>query len=211
MLKLKTVRSVVERTPLLAGTVMVFLLVTGPHASQVDRSADADALEQLPSSPKSKIAINIGEGNGPPDSKVVLPVSVSAPQTANLGAVKIRLGFPKALLEFVEMELSGLALAAGAEVRTAIQPGPGNDQSVVEATISTVSPDGPRRALPVGRLGQLVFRIGKTAKPSTWISLTDTATASTVDEPSKSVPVEAYKTRIGVSLPPVSACFFYMH
>lgn len=210
MLKLKTVRSVLKRTYLLAGTVMVFLVVTVPHASQFDRSADADATEQLPSSPKEKSAVNIGEGTAPPDSKVMLPVSVSAPETLKLGEIKIRLGFPRALLEFVSMELSGFALASGAEARTVVQPGSSKDQSVVELTISTSSPDGPQLALPSGRLGQLVFRISKTAKPSTWISLTHTAAVSTRDDPS-SMPVEAYKTRIGVSLPPVSACFFYMH
>ena len=202
------------RISLLAVTVLVLLLTPGLRASSHSNSVnDASTLEGLPSSQASEpTVVSISEGNAAPDEQVVLSVSLSASDAVPVGAINIRLGFPKALLTFVEIELSGLSLAVEAKAHAEVRKGPNDADSILDATISIVSEAGSQRSLPVGRVAQLIFQVDKSAKPSTWIPLTHEVTASTTDDPPQLItPVNTYKTRIGVSLAPVTACFFYMH
>ena len=156
--------------------------------------------------------ISITESSAPPDSQVVLPLALDAPDSVRVGAIDVRLTFPKALLTFVSVEPSGLAVGVDAVVQSDVKPGAKEGESVLHATISTTGSGGSRQPIPTGPLAYVAFRIAKTAKPETVITLTHEVSATTVDDPPKPVaPIAASAAQIGVAKEPVPACFFYMH
>lgn len=159
-----------------------------------------------------QVTVTVGEGTAAPDAPVTLALSLSAPDTLPIGSVTVRIAFPKALLSFVNIDSSGLALAVNADVRAEVKKGPNEATSVVEATISTIGKGGSRQAIPVGLIAYLSFKIDNRAEVETTIALTHEATATTTgDQPGPVIGVVASKAEVNVSSPPVAACFFYMH
>lgn len=187
--------------------VLTLVLALG-FASDVVGGKAAPA---LPRQSSPGVSLSVKELTGPPGAEVVLPVTLSAPEALKIGEIKIRVGFQKSLLTFVKMELGGLATAGGATLQTQVRPG-SDDSSAVDITLSTSAAASPRQTLAAGEIGRIVFRIGKTAKPNSWIPLSLAVTASSVDDPPSPItPVTAYRTRVGVAVPPAIGCFFYMH
>lgn len=168
---------------------------------------DGRAAEQQPTGPPT---LSLGEASAPPGAPVVAPLTLSAPEGVRVGSVEVRLTYPKALLAFVKIEPSGLALGVGATVQADAKGGPDAQSSTLHVSIST--PAGSRQPLPSGPLAYLGFTIDESAKAETSIALTHAAEALTTDDPPRLVkPLVAAPATISVSVPPVPACFFYMH
>jgi hypothetical protein len=155
--------------------------------------------------------VTLGESGAPPDSPVTIPVSVATVPGAKLGAVTIRLTFPKDQLTFDKAEPSGLAVAVDAKLRSDVKAASA-DSSVLETRVSTIDPGGKRDPIPTGPVAYLSFRIGKAVKSGTTIPLTLVAEMETTDTPPKPIaPVKAETGPLTVADAPVPACFFYMH
>jgi hypothetical protein len=198
--------------PLVLGGALVLLSQPVAASSVPDAAAERSTLQESSSGSSKPVSVSVGEANGYPDADVVLPVSLSRAADAPDGSIRIQLTFPEAQLNFVKVEPSGVAVAAGVTARAKVTKGAAAEPSMLEVTIATAADAKPRRPLPSGRIAELVFHIEKHATRDAWIPLTHQATASSTDDPPKPIePVVAYRTRIAVSTPPISACFFYMH
>lgn len=159
-----------------------------------------------------KTTLRLGEASAPPGAPVVAPLTLTVAEGTRVGSVDVRLTFPKALLKFVKIEPSGLALAVEAIVKAEATDGADTTSSTVHVTVSTLGAGGSRKPLPSGVLGYLAFTVAPGAKPLTAIAFAHEATALTVDTPPAPVtPLTLDPAKITVANPPVPACFFYMH
>jgi hypothetical protein len=170
----------------------------------------AAAPSGAPSREQEPTNLTLGEASAPPGSPVTAPLTLSVPEGAEVGSLKVRLTYPKALLTFEKVEPSGLSLGVGAAVDATVEEGLGGKSSTLAVTISTGSP--PPKALPPGPLAYIGFRISDRAEPESTIPLTHSAEAFGVGDPPRRVePISAAPAAIQVSAPAVPACFFYMH
>ena len=156
--------------------------------------------------------LTLGEPSAPPGSPVTVPLTLSVPESVNVGSLEIRLTFPKALLTFTKVEPSGLAVGLDARVEATVESGPDAKSSTLRVRVATPGNAGERKPLPAGLLAYIGFTIAKTAKPDTTISLVHVATARTThSDPRPVTPLGIANGKINVTKPPVPACFFYMH
>lgn len=163
-----------------------------------------------PQEPERPATISIGESAAQAGAPVVAPLTLASAAEMEIGSVTIRLTYPKALLSFVKLEPSGLALAIAAVVQSEVEPGPDAKSSTLQVTVFTAPGSG--RSLPRGTLAYLGFKISEKAQPERAITLVHTAEALTAGDPRQPVKeLIAGKATITVARPPVPACFFYMH
>jgi hypothetical protein len=159
----------------------------------------------------SPVTITFGDSAAPPDAEVVVPMSMSVPDGIPVGAIDVRLGFPKSQLAFVKIEPSGLAIGVGAELQAEVAEQAGG-QILLQLRVFTKRDGNGQKPLPTGPLAYVAFKIDKSAKPETEIPLAHEATASTTEAPPRPItPVVAAPVAITVARPPVPACFLYMH
>ena len=158
------------------------------------------------------VNVSLGQASGPADAQAVVPLSMSGSGDPKLASVTVRVPFPTALLTFVKVDPSGLAVGVDAKITTDVKPGSGADTSVLHATIASSDAGGQRRALPLGVLAYITFRIAKDAKPETTVPLAAEASVASIAEPSKQITVaKVAPGEVTVAAPPVPVCFFYMH
>lgn len=156
--------------------------------------------------------LTLGEPSAPPGSRVTVPLTLSVPESVNVGSLEIRLTFPKAQLTFTKVEPSGLAVGLDARVEATVENGPDAKSSTLRVRVATPGSAGERKPLPAGLLAYIGFTIAKTAKPDTTISLVHVATGLTThSDPRPVTPLGIANGKINVTKPPVPACFFYMH
>lgn len=187
--------------------VGVAALAASPQAAAPARSATAAASQAT-----EPTKLTVGEQTATPGAPVVVPLTFSAPDTTNAGAIEIRLTYPKALLTFAKLEPSGLALGVFAKIETAVDKGPDAASSTLVATISTPAGAEARKAFGSGLLAYVGFTIAKTAKPGTTIPLKMETVVRTAEAEPKPVPkVTSVNGKIVVAQVPVVSCFFYMH
>ena len=172
-------------------------------------AATAAMHAQLPQQPAGA-TLSIGQSAAQPGAPVVAPLTLATAEGVELGSVTVRLTYPKALLSFVKVEPSGLALGVGAVIESKIDVGRDATSTTLIVKVFTAPASG--RSLPPGPLAYLGFKISETAKPESAIALVHAAEALTAGEPRQPLtPVVAGKATIRVAPPPVPACFFYMH
>jgi hypothetical protein len=156
--------------------------------------------------------ITISTSSAPPDGQAVLPIYLSVPDAVRVGAIDLKLAFPKAHLSFVKVEPSGLARGVDAILRSELGDDLGVDRAVVMLRISTIEQGGSREAIPAGPVAHVVFKVDKNARPESTIRLSHAARAVTTDTPPRAVrPLAASGGEVVVSSAPVPACFFFMH
>lgn len=164
----------------------------------------------LPQQPEKVTTLSVAESAAQAGAPVVAPLTLSPAAGVAVGAVEVRLTHPKALLAFVKIEPSGLALGVDAVVEAEVKAGPDAKSSTLHVRVFTAPGSG--RALPSGPLAYLGFKISDSAKPETAITLVHAAEALTTGRPRQPVTrLAAANAIITVARPPVPACFFYMH
>ena len=191
------------RSSLLVGLVIVLggLAVPGPSGAQSPANPAGDQTK-----------VGIASGTAAADDEVVLPVSLSFPDGVRLWSVDLRLGSSKAQIAFGMIEPSGLADSVDVAVQFELKAGPGGDDSVLHASLSTITLKGSRLAIPTGPVAYVTFKVAKTAKAESVIPLTFEADVRSTDDPPRVLtPAVASKTKVTVASGAVFACFFYMH
>jgi hypothetical protein len=158
------------------------------------------------------VKVTLGEQSAQPGAPVVLLLTLSVPAEAPPSSIEVRLTYPTALLTFVKVEPSGLALGVSATVEAVVVKGPDANSSTVKATITTPAGVTPRDTLSSGALAYFSFKVAKEAKPATTIPVTLGAVMKTADTKTPALsPVLAVNGKVTVTAPPVPSCFFYMH
>jgi hypothetical protein len=149
---------------------------------------------------------------GAPNQRFGIPLRVTAAPGVKIGKIELTVAFPKAALTFITAETSGLTDAVEADVSTAVKDNPKDaKQKLLVVTLSTLDGKATRIPFPSGKLVYLAFLVAKAQKPDTMINISATATAVTVDNPPKPVPLVVHAAPVKVTDEPLSACYFYMH
>ncbi len=189
---------------------VAFSLAVGTSQT-VGASAEGASLAAVDEGTES-LSVGFGEGSAPAGSIVTVPVTFSAPDSARIGALAIRLKFLKTQLAFTKIDPSGLATAVDAKVEAQVKPGAAADTPVLDVTISTLAAGGSRQPIPVGPIAYVTFTIPDGAQAGTAIALESEATALTTDTPPKKIgPLATTKGTIEVAAPGIPPCLFYMH
>lgn len=161
---------------------------------------------------QAETTVTLNESFGPPDTSVVIPVDLTAPDGVRVGEIEIELVVPSTLVVFEKAALSGGSEAAGAEIAVARKAGQQPDTSKLRVIISGRVEGTSRTPLPTGQLAHLIFQILKTTEPGSEIVLAPKVAARTAASPPVTIDaIDAPQSRIVVSSPAVIACFFYMH
>ncbi len=196
-------RRIPARSSLQVGIVIVVGGLAVPSPSMAQSSAN-------PGGDQTRVAI--ASGTAAADDEVVLPVNLAFPDGVRVGAIDFRLGFSKTQIAFVQIEPSGLADSVDVAVQSELKAGPGGDDSVLHASLSTITPKGSRLAIPTGPVAYVTFKVAKTAKAGSVIPLTFEADVRSTDDPPRVLtPAVASRTEVTVASGAVFACFFYMH
>jgi len=157
----------------------------------------------------TKAAIVMAQGL--PGESRPAPVELSLADGVRIGSLSLTIRYPARLATFQKAELSGGALALGAEVTTDVTKQEA-DEGIVQVTIAMPERDSGRSAVPDGRIASLWFQIARDAPSGTVIALEMTsATAAAARGGTGPVNVQTEDGEIRVSSPIVSVCFFYMH
>ncbi len=196
---------------LLCSVFAATLALGSPHVVDAAAGAAPQAVARVVSD-SDPITIGLGDGSAPAGSIVTVPVTLSAPESAHIGALTITVPFRKAQLAFTKIDPSGLATAVEAKVDAQVKPGAAADTPVLELTISTAGAGGSRQPIPTGPIAYVTFTIAEAAQPGTAIALESEASALTSDSPPKKArPLATTKGTIEVAAPGIPPCLFYMH
>ncbi len=168
-----------------------------------------------------------------PGDQVSFPVTLVTRNDPQVGKISLEVGYPSALISFVEATLGGGAEAAGAEVKAEVvesaeSAGAGTEMGLDESAESAGSgteanPNEPQdlelktlrleiaasSAIPQGLLVNLTFEL------SSEITLNHEIPLENLKQTAQSLDGQEIRARgLGGSISPIEpipACFFYMH
>jgi hypothetical protein len=177
-------------------------------------SVVAAAQETTGAAPQApaQVTISLADVIAPPEWEMRVGVSMATAEGAEVGRVTMRVGYPAAVLQFLRAESSEELKGAGVELRGQTVNGPAGAETAwvqVEAPAAT-----PRKALPSGRLGTLLFKVAETAEPRDWpLTVADVHAWGVSPPPAELKAAAAPAAKMTVAPPglPIFACFFYMH
>jgi hypothetical protein len=164
------------------------------------------------SQPAAQVTLSLADVIAPPEWEMRVGLTMATAEGTQVGRVRMRVGYPSKVLQFVRVESSEELKGAGLELRA--EPAKGTAAAETSWLDVEVPASAPPKALTAGRLGTLLFKVAGNAEARDWPLTIEDVHAWGVSSPSaelKAAAAPAAKMTVAPPGLPIFACFFYMH
>ncbi len=162
-------------------------------------------------STETPTTVDAGFDSGVLGKRVLVSLTLTAPDGVRVGMTANEVTFPRNLLHFDEA-LPGLSAGlVGADVAATVR----TDDQRADNTVVEVTVTGKKgSAIPNGVVAILAFTLAENAPPDKTVTLPNRARAMSADDPPRPIqPVsgKAGEVEMLAAPPTIISCFFYMH
>jgi hypothetical protein len=192
---------------------LVRLLVLTPFVTPPTLAAQASSEQPSSTSRQPPATVVVGDATAPPNWEVRVPVSLKVDSGIEVGRLTLRIVYRPDVLQFLRVERPQPLEEAGFDVKAETLKD-SDPQGTASLRLTADPTADPPRALPVGPVANLVFKVANDAEPGTSpvgardVSAWQPAPATAAVEAGAGA--EATVTIAPEGLP-IFACFFYMH